>query len=377
MRSLFNLSVRSAVVVLCAFVAMISGGVLIVTTAGISRDVTEHESTTVLRSMGAEVGRQLARSLYGRWRELEGLARLAQEAQSAEELRLRLETVARLNDRYAWIGFTRPDGRVAVAAGSLLEGESVAERPWFLAGLQGPFAGDKRGAILLQRTITPNAAEPLHLIDFAAPVRRADGTILGVMASHVTWDAVRDVVRDALSGSDRDALLTDRAGRVLVGPPELEGQVLALPSVLAGRQGISRTGVETWPDGESYLTAVITPISHRNLPSFGWSVIVRQKAETAAAPGRAITRRLAVSLGIVGLVVFLGSLLLGAAVARPLRRLRDSASALADGRLNGPVPDMRGYREVRAIADSLARLQARIAGTETERGASSPVRQSV
>lgn len=361
--------IRSLVVVLCTAIALLAGGILVVTTASVSRDVTERESTNVLRTLGQEVASRLARSLHTQWRELEGLVRFAEEAQGPDELRMRLETVARLNSRYAWIGLARPDGRVTVATGRMLEGESVAERPWFRAGLQGPFAGDVHEAVLLQRLIAPNAAEPLRLIDFAGPIRRADGAIVGVLGSHVAWDSVRDVLRDALQGTDRDVLLVSRSGTILVGPRELEGKALSLPSVLAARQGASQSAIETWPDGERYLTAVITPIAHRNLPSFGWSLVVRQKAEAAAAPARAITRRLAIGLAAVALVVLAGSFLIGAAVTRPLRRLRDSATALADDRLDEPVPDLRGYRETREIADALARIQARLgmaSGTRLE-----------
>jgi HAMP domain-containing protein len=357
--------IRSLVMLLCTAVALLAGGILLVTTASVARDVTERESTTVLRTLGQEVASRLARSLHTQWRELEGLIRFAEAAQNPEELRLRLETIASLNARYAWIGLARPDGRVTVATSRMLEGESVAERPWFRAGLQGPFAGDVHDAVLLQRLIAPNAAEPLRLIDFAGPIRRADGAIAGVLGSHVAWGSVRDILRDALQGTERDVLLVSRSGAILVGPPELEGQTLALPSVLAARQGASQSAVEIWPDGERYLTAVVSPIAYRNLPSFGWSLVVRQKAEAAAAPARAITRRLAIGLAAVALVVLAGSFLLGAAVTRPLRRLRDSATALADDRLDGPVPDLRAYRETRDIADALARIQSRLGAPRT------------
>jgi HAMP domain-containing protein len=255
-----------------------------------------------------------------------------------------------------------------VATGGTLEGQNVADRPWFRAGLQGPFAGDVHDAVLLQRRVAPNAQEPLRLIDLAGPVRRPDGTLLGVLGRHVSWVAVRDVIRGALRETGRDVLLVSRSGSILVGPEGLEGQTLSPPSILAAQQGASRTSVETWPNGETYVAAVIGPVAHLNLPSFGWSLVVRQPAAAAAAPAAAITRRLAWGFGIVALVVVIGSLLLGAAVARPLRRLRDSAAALADGRLNGPVPDLRGYQEVRAIADALTRIQARLPESARPKG---------
>ena len=369
MRFPVTLGIRAVVVILSTLVACASGAILVVTSAAISREVTESESAGVLRALGKEVASQLGRSLNARWRELEGLRNFAQQDIGATELRQRLETIARIGERYAWIGVARPDGQVTVASGGLLEGLSVAERAWFRAGLQGPFAGDVRDAILLQRLVAPNAEEPLRLIDHAMPIRRPDGSVAGVIASHVSWATVREVIQEALSGSGRDAVLVSRDGTVLVGPPEVEGRAPALPSLLAARQGVARTLFETWPDGESYLSTVITPIPVRDVPGFGWSVVVRQKAEAAAAPARAITRRLAISLSLVAGVVFLGSLVVGAAVVRPLRRLRDSATALAEGTLDGPVPDLRSYREVRDVADALARLQARLADPASDRAA--------
>lgn len=360
MRNPLTLKIRTAIIAICTAFAVLGGGILVVTTASVSREITSRESTAVLQALGKGVAAQLARSLYVQWRETEGLVRFAEAAPAAAELRLRLETIAGLNERYAWIGLARPDGRVVTATGGILEGDSVAERPWFRAGIQAPFAGDVHEAVLLQRIIAPNATEPLRLIDFAAPVRRSDGSISGVIGSHVTWSAVRDVIRDSLRDTGRDVVLVSRSGEILVGPRELEGKALSLPSVLAARQSAPQNSVETWPDGQRYLTTVISPITYSNLPSFGWSLIIRQPADAAAAPARAITRRLAISLVMAALIALLASLVVGGMVTKPLKLLRDSARALADNKLDRPIPDLRAYQETREIADALTRIQARL-----------------
>ena len=360
MRNPLTLKIRTAIIAICTAFAVLGGGILVVTTASVSREITSRESTAVLQALGKGVAAQLARSLYVQWRETEGLVRFAEAAPAAAELRLRLETIAGLNERYAWIGLARPDGRVVTATGGILEGDSVAERPWFRAGIQAPFAGDVHEAVLLQRIIAPNATEPLRLIDFAAPVRRSDGSISGVIGSHVTWSAVRDVIRDSLRDTGRDVVLVSRSGEILVGPRELEGKALSLPSVLAARQSAPQNSVETWPDGQRYLTTVISPITYSNLPSFGWSLIIRQPADAAAAPARAFTRPLAISLVMAALIALLASLVVGGMVTRPLKLLRDSARALADNKLDRPIPDLRAYQETREIADALTRIQARL-----------------
>ena len=47
-------------------------------------------------------------------------------------------------------------------------------------------------------------------------------------------------------------------------------------------------------------------------------------------------------------------------VTKPLKLLRDSARALADDKLDRPIPDLRAYQETREIADALTRIQARL-----------------
>jgi HAMP domain-containing protein len=61
---------------------------------------------------------------------------------------------------------------------------------------------------------------------------------------------------------------------------------------------------------------------------------------------------LAVGAGIV----FTAGLLLARVLARPLTRLAEAAGALAEGRSDQPVPDVRTTRELARLADALARL---------------------
>ncbi|MGG5891139.1 hypothetical protein ACLF3G_29130, partial [Falsiroseomonas sp. HC035] len=108
MRLPVTIGIRTSIFALCAAVALLCGGILIITAAGVARDITARKSTATLHVLGQEVARQLARSLHVQWRELEGLVRFAQTIQDRDALRQRLETIAHLNERYAWIGVARP-----------------------------------------------------------------------------------------------------------------------------------------------------------------------------------------------------------------------------------------------------------------------------
>ena len=87
------------------------------------------------------------------------------------------------------------------------------------------------------------------------------------------------------------------AAGVLLGPDGLVGGKLDLLSLGAARQGGTRHGLETWPDGRDYLTATTLTTGHRDYPGLGWAVVVRQDADKVLAP----IRRFQWNLALLGL----------------------------------------------------------------------------
>ena len=74
--------------------------------------------------------------------------------------------------QYAWIGVADTSGKVVLAAGGLLEGRDVSERPWFQSARSQPFAGDVHLAKLLASLLPASASgAPLRFVDFAASLR--------------------------------------------------------------------------------------------------------------------------------------------------------------------------------------------------------------
>lgn len=311
------------------------------------------ESLTVAaRQISARLGAGVAEQ----WSELRTVAGWAADGLGGS-LSVRLDAARELNRHLAWMGVAAPDGRVLVATRGILEGQDVSARPWFRAGLQGDFAGDVHEALLLARHLAaPPGGEPIRLIDFAMPLRRADGALIGVIGSHVDWGWMRDRVRRAPLPPGVDAMLVARDGTVIVGPDSLEGTRLTQRSALAGGQGVSTVTQEEWPDGQRYLAATVPAGAAEGLPGFGWTVIVRQPPEAALGEARSLARRIGIPLLASGGVILLVGLALTRAVARPFARLADAASALAEGRLDSPVPDTRSTREAALLSAALARL---------------------
>ncbi|GAA0598594.1 cache domain-containing protein [Craurococcus roseus] len=327
-----------------------------------SSAVADKRTVEGLRSAGQNAGARLARTLYTPWRQVDGLAAMAsREDEPTSVFRIRLDTARRLDDRLSWIGVAGPNGRVTAAAEGMLEGQDVSARDWFRSGLEGPFAGDVREALLLQRLLSPgDSSEPLRILDFSKPVRRAsDGAVVGVIGAHIPWSAVRDLVREAVRPERAEILLVSRDGTVIIGPPGVEGtRIQHLRGVLAAGQGVVATAEEEWPDGGRHLSVTMPVPGHKNMPSFGWSLILRQPSAVAHAPAREMAARLLPPMLGVSLLLLAAGALLARAIARPLSRLAASAEAMAAGQLDEPVPEHREHREAAVLGAALARIQS-------------------
>jgi hypothetical protein len=174
---------------------------------------------------------------------------------------------------------------------------------------------------------------------------------------HIDWLWVRDFVR-SFAREDVDVILISREGEVLAGPSDVEGQRLTVPSARAVLQGAGVTSTERWPDGKDYLVTVVPVTSYQDLPSFGWSVIVRQRADGAFGPAREIIQRAMPMMVGVGVTLMALSLILGRTLGQPLLRLTRSVTQMVEHRFQTPIPDERRYREVAVLASALARLQS-------------------
>lgn len=354
-----KLGLKGMIIICMIAIAIIPSIVILPMLANLSRSITQRQAVTTLQTIAEAVGAQLGRGLHDQWMEVKRLAAFAEQGDDKATLRLRLDTIVETNQQYAWLGLADPAGTVTVASGGVLDGVSVEQRPWFKAGISGPFAGDVHDALLLQKIIAPNAKEPLRLIDFALPVKRSDGVPVGVMGAHVRWDAVRNLFRHPRAGGSIELLLLSTDGTVLVGPDALEGKRLPLSFALAAGQGVVRSGVENWPDGKSYLTSVLPAVGTGDVPSFGWSLVARQPIDVALLDTYAANSRLLPIVILCGLSIVVVAIAFAWWVARPLTRLAGAADVMSQGAANSPIPHERLYREVSILSDALARLDSR------------------
>ena len=333
---------------------------------------SERRTAESLNISARRTSNRLSEVIADHWREHEAIARVALSEGVGNSLSLRLDTAKMLNERLVWMGLASPDGRVLASTGQVLMGVDVSARPWFRAGLQDRFAGDLHDALLLARLLPRADGQPLKLFDFAGPLRRPDGTLLGVLGVHVDWLWLRDLVRGTTVSPGFQSILVSREGVVLAGPLELEGKPLNQRIALSARQGLSVTTTERWEDGRDYTAGSQRVASVEGLPNFGWSVIVRTSPATIYMVANNLMRALFLPLLLCSGAILLLGFMLASRMSRDLGLLSRAANALSSGRSPGPMPEGLVVSEAKGISDALARLEKTAGETRTFPGGDQP-----
>lgn len=324
-----------------------------------------------MHAMARSIAKAIASNLDERQREVVLLAQsptFARAPLDGPDLRGALERVKRAYRYYAWVGVAAPGGRIVSASGGMLEGQSAAQRPWFIHGQAAPFIGDIHKAVLLAKLLHSPAAggEPLRFVDFAAPIRDDAGHLRGVLATHTQWGWVQDTIADRLPRNaakdglqvfivDRDnALLSPFEAIGKVQPPPLQEQTFRLSS---------------WPDGESYLYAD-APVTHNGRAPLGWRVIVRQPRDRALLVFNQFRAALALPELLLTLLLMIVVYQLAAAFSRPLEALAGIAQRIGQGDEHATWTLKTGTRELRQLSDAMQGMTASLLAQRRELAAS-------
>ncbi|MCS6890931.1 MAG: cache domain-containing protein [Rhodovarius sp.] len=298
---------------------------------------------------------RINRGLAVQWRDHEALAALVARHGVGGHFPAILDASLALNDRLAWVGVAAPDGRVILGSHRVLEGADVSAQPWFRAGLAGRYAGDVHEAASLRRMLPPRPdGEPFRLIAYASPLRGPDGRLIGVLASHLDWNWIRDLVLGAPLPAGTEAILLAAHGQILAGPPGLDPQPLER-LLAAATVEAPRYAEIAWADGRVYAAVALAVGGAADAPSFGWTLVLRQPLEGAFLL-HATLRAVLGPLVLAALAILLIGLFLAQLLANRLRWLAEAALAMAEARLDRPVPQMRVVREMAILSEALARL---------------------
>lgn len=261
---------------------------------------------------------------------------------------------------YAWMGIADAQGRVLQAVNGLLVNQSVGQRPWFQAGMHGEYTGDPHEAVLLAKLLPSSASgEPLRFIDFAAPIRNAQGETIGVLGAHAHWSWVTQIVDSAVMQKDAipdiEALIVDFDGKVLY-PESLAGEQMP--------QGKLTTHSGWWA-GNGYVTASVAVPSPSNA-NMTWYIMVRQPLDVALQPARTLLYKLLI-LGVLAAVAFvLAAYYLASSLSRPIERLAKSARLVQEQQPGAAFPQEHSVLEIAQLGRSLTSMTQSLLAKERQ-----------
>jgi hypothetical protein len=175
---------------------------------------------------------KLDRGMYTRYREMKLLAQrrdLAPGDNGLAERRAVLDSIRESYDFYDWIGMAGLDGRVQVAAGGLLEGADVSQRPWFRNAQKGIHVGDVHEALLPRQD-----GEPRRFVDIAFPYKDAQGKTLGVLAAHLSWEWARSIERSVIAPARSTRWSSAATAACCSGPPACRARRSTRPAWARG-----------------------------------------------------------------------------------------------------------------------------------------------
>lgn len=318
-----------------------------------------------LASTAAAMAEKLDRGMFQHKRELGLLAGLGRAGvvsfTDPSEGRAVLKRLQAEFVEYTWIGFADPSGKVLAATGGLLEGVSVAARPWFKEGLKAAYEGDLHEALLLQKLLTSTGEEPLRFVDVAFPVEDKEGRLIGVLGAHLSWAWADDVRRSVLATADQDAgieiLVLNTEGQIILtaGSEPLGKPVKGLPP--------GRKSGAFYDDG--FVFGHAPTLGYRDYHGLGWIVVARQPVLVAFAPLGWLIAGVVIITAVVGLFGVWLAHGIATQVSAPLWRLTRAAHTLTEEGKPLMLPRLRGSREAEELSKALRALIRRLSVAES------------
>lgn len=359
------LKLRTTIVLIFGGLAFLTTTLVATLVGSNARSLAEHDVRLRLEAAAVEIRNTLDRDMFERFRDIKNAATLSPLfTESTGPLRREwFDRLLSTYPDYAWLGFSDIQGKVLTSANGVLEGESVAARPWFQQGRAAPYVGDVHSALLLERILPNPSGEPMRFVDLATPVKGTDGQIIGVLGAHLSWQWARRIRATVLASIDEgdqqiEALILDQNGIVLLGPDAFIDKPLTLAAASEPPTERATSRLVVWPDQKPYLTTVVRTTGYLDFPGLNWSVMMRQPRAVAFAQAQEIQRHVLwvglVAAGLVGLIAWF----LAGWLARPLIALSDAARRIRKGEPGVTLPDAHGYLEVVSLARSLQAMTA-------------------
>ncbi|MDQ7735064.1 diguanylate cyclase [Halomonas sp. SpR1] len=284
---------------------------------------------------------------------------------SPNALREQLERLQDNHNVVSWIGFTDPEGTVQAATGGILEDVSIAQRPVFIEGREALWVGDVHEAVLLAQLLPNPSGEELKFVDIATPVYDRNEKLQGVLAVHLSWEWAEYIQQSMFAPTqqrqDAEMLLFSANGTVLLGPEELLGKSLdSLEHLPSPTNTSPQWAIETWPNGEQFVTGYARSSGFEDFPGLGWVAVSRKPVATAFAP----VEELQAAIMGIGILLALLFAMIGWVIASrmvsPLTRLASAADQIQGGEQADCIPLENGSPEMKRLSTSMRNMVGRL-----------------
>lgn len=317
-------------------------------------DALAQEVGSSMTGLAQSLARQLDSTMWARANQIAALSRIdalkdpAVAQSTIDELKRRDTTIA-------WIGMTDASGRVVAASNGLLLGADISRRPVHQEGMKGLFVGDVHDAVALKGKVPYLQGETPKFVDVSAPLQKSDGTVVGVLATHYSWEwahaSIRQLIEPLGDLKGLSLFILSADGTVLIGPDGSVGKPLPVPVLSArARDGWS---ADVWPDGVTYVTGVARGKGLHDYAGLGWTVVARQPADIVFAQSDRL-QQIIVGSGIVLALLFsLAGWFAAGRISRPLSAIADAAARIGNGERGVEIPDVGGAAEIRRLSASL------------------------
>lgn len=261
-----------------------------------------------------------------------------------------------------WAGVVDPHGMVVAGLEGIFEGQSVTLRPWFTNAFLGPYVGDVHRELLLDRLLPQtHRGEPRRFVDLSAPIRAADGDVIGILALSLGWSWVESLQRNALKTLQGrpgvEILLMSIDGTVLLGSDRVpQGSHIDLAHYYRG---------ENYRVEDGHLVGIARSHGIAAFDGLGWWVMVREPAVSAFRPADRTSLAIMMGIAASGLAAALTGAWIAGRIMRRLKLVAEAADDLRAGRASVlAVPD--GQDEAARIGRSLSALVDTLQGANAE-----------
>jgi methyl-accepting chemotaxis protein len=289
-----------------------------------------------------------------------------------------------IDDRGEVLAVNTVDARGGALDTSALYQQSFADAEWFRNAMSGAFLSGSNG---FSGTAVgqPERSEVIHslygaddfVITFAAPVKNASGQVIGAWVNFADFGLVEEIVEQAYAGmaaqgqTQTEITVLDPAGRVIVDyDPTGQGwSEYQRNWDVIGQLNLAERGVEAAAAAVRGESGSMDSLHARkqilqaagfahtdgayDYPGLGWSVLVRIPHEQAYATVFAVKHTMLIAIATGAFIILAAGLFAGTAAARPIRKLTEAMSRLAEGDKAVEIPATERKDEIGEMAQTV------------------------